>query len=305
MDVNVRVGVTGSSGFIGTALTRALSERGDEVVRFVRPSSRERNAGDVRWDPAKGDLDDADLRRIGGFDAVVNLAGAGIADRRWSAARKGEILDSRIKSTNLVLEALRATPNGSPILANGSAVGFYGSRDDEMLDESSSGGSDFLADVCRRWEEAAGSANAGVGVAYLRTGIVMSRRGGALKKQLPLFRLGVGGRLASGRQWVSPISLVDEIRAIRWIIDHRLEGPFNLVSPTPLTNRDLTGELGRALHRPTFATVPEFALRAALGGELVTLALLASQRAVPTRLVESGFRFEHTDAASIIRAALV
>ena len=132
----------------------------------------------------------------------------------------------------------------------------------------------------------------------------MSRLGGALKKQLPLFRLGVGGRLATGRQWLSPISLVDEVRAILWIIDHHLEGPFNLVSPTPLTNRDFTAEFGRALHRPTFATVPEFALSAALGRELVTLALLASQRALPTRLVESGFTFEHRDMPSIIRAGL-
>jgi len=301
----MRVGVTGSSGLIGTALVGALRERGDEVVRFVRPSSKGVDGRDVRWDPAKGAVDESDLRRVGALDAVVNLAGAGIGDRRWSLARKREILDSRINSTTLVVKALQHTSTGPTLLINSSAVGIYGSRGDEVLDEDSSLGTDFLADVCRRWEQAAAAASdAGARVAYLRNGIVMSRRGGALKKQLPLFRLGVGGRLADGRQWVSPISLIDEIRAILWIIDHRLEGPFNLVAPTPMTNRDFTAVLGRTLHRPTLATVPEFALRAALGRELVTLAVLASQRTVPTGLLESGFRFEHPDGPSILRAAL-
>lgn len=301
----MRVGVTGSSGLIGTALTRALSERGDQVVRFVRPDSVRVEGLTLRWDPREGSFDEGDLERIGGFDAVVHLAGQGVADKRWTSARRREVLDSRIASTSLVVEILRASQNPAAMLASGSAIGYYGSRGDEVLDEHSSAGDDFLADVCVRWEAAASEVTQlGATVATLRTGIVMSADGGALAKQLPLFRLGLGGRLGSGRQWLSPISLDDEVRAILWVIDHRLSGPFNLVAPEPVTNAAFTTALGHALHRPSVMRVPAPALRAILGSQLTNQAILASQRVVPRALSDSGFTFAHPDISSILRAVL-
>ena len=299
----MRVGVTGSSGFIGAALTTALEARGDDVVRFVRLSSHTHGANRVRWDPDAGEVDDMDLARAGTLDAVVNLAGAGIADRRWSSDRQRDILESRTKSTALLARTLRSS-NTTPFFASGSAIGYYGSRGDELLDETSSPGTDFLADVCVRWEAAANDVLVGAGVAFLRTGIVMSRHGGALKKQLPLFRAGLGGRLGDGRQWLSPISLADEIRGILHVLDHRIAGPVNLCAPTPLTNADFTYALGRLLHRPTILTAPKVAMKVVLGGALTNGAILASQRVHPTTLLEHGFQFEHPDGETILRWAL-
>lgn len=296
----MRVGLTGSSGLIGTALASALAERGDELITFVRPGAQAPGAT-VRWDPTRGLLDDGDLARAGTLDAVVHLAGAGIADRRWSKARKEEILRSRVDSTTLLVSALADRPPA--IFASGSAIGYYGSRGDETLDETSSAGHDFLAQVCREWEASAVPlAERGAVVTRLRTGIVMSSRGGALAKQLPLFRWGLGGRLASGRQWVSPISLVDEVRAILWTLDHRIGGPVNLVCPTPLTNRDFTRALAGHLRRPALATVPAVALKIALGAQLATDAVLASQRVLPGVLTKNGFSFAQPDIRSILAA---
>ena len=301
----MRVGVTGSSGLIGSALVEALGERGDDVVRFVRPDSAFTGDRVVRWDPALQLVDDADLRRIGGFDAVVNLAGAGIGDKRWSRSRKQEILSSRMDSTSLLVRTLASMASGIEVFASGSAIGYYGSRDDEILDESSPPGDDFLADLCVEWEAlAAPLAGAGAAVAYLRTGIVITSKGGSLKRQLPLFQLGLGGRMASGRQWFSPISLHDEIHSILWILDHRLEGPVNLVAPIPLTNRDFTKALARALGRPAVVRVPARALKIVLGKELTTTAVLASQRVLPLALLKSGFKFAHPGAASILRESV-
>ena len=300
----MRVGVTGASGLIGTALVEALAERGDDVVRFVRPTSGPTHGDVVRWDPATGQVDEGDLRRVVGLDAVVNLAGAGIGDRRWTATRKREILESRVASTSLLVRALAQLPGGVATLANASAIGFYGSRGDEVLDESSPSGHDFLADVCVRWENASALAEGGTMVSTLRTGIVMSAQGGALARQLPLFRVGLGGRLSTGRQWFSPISLRDHVRAVLWVMDHRLSGPVNLTAPRPLTNSEFTGELARLLHRPALAAVPAVALRAALGRELCDVAVLASQRVRPGVLSEQGFSFDHPDGATILEWAL-
>ena len=298
----MRVGVTGASGLIGSALAAALRARGDTVVTFVRDATRRDDA--VRWDPSRGTVDEDDLRRSGPFDAVVHLAGAGIAERRWSVARRHEILESRTRSTSLLVAAL--TASGAPAtVASGSAIGYYGSRGDSLLDESSTSGDDFLADVCRQWEDAAAPLRAaGTAVAHLRTGIVQSTRGGALRRQLPLFRLGLGGRLGSGRQWMSPISIDDEVRAITWVIDRRLDGPVNLVAPEPLTNRDFTRALARATHRRAVAHVPAFALSLALGRDLTEGVVLASQRVLPRRLSESGFVFEAPDATTILASVL-
>jgi uncharacterized protein (TIGR01777 family) len=301
----MRVGVTGSSGFIGSALVDALRERGDDVIAFVRPTANERDANAVRWNPSLGLVDANDLRRVGGFDAVVNLAGAGIADRRWTASRKIEIMQSRIRSTELLAHALAGMSSGTPMVASGSAVGYYGSRGDRLLDETSPRSTDFLANVCFEWEKAIEPLeDSGTTVARLRTGIVLASHGGALKKQLPLFRLGLGGPLGSGRQWLSPISLRDEVRAILWVLDHRVGGPVNLVAPAPITNLEFTRELGRVLHRPTLARVPSVVLKFALGSELTSEAVLASQRVVPKVLLDRGFTFLDSDAASCLRTAL-
>jgi uncharacterized protein (TIGR01777 family) len=304
MGRHVRVGVTGSSGFIGTALVSALLERGDDVVRFVRPDSASVAGEVIRWDPSRGLVDEEDVRRVGGFDAVVNLAGAGLADRRWTSARKEEIERSRTDATSLLIRVLLDS-SGTSVLASGSAVGVYGSRGEELLDESSTIGDDFLARVCAQWEAATSPLErAGTNVAHLRTGIVLSSRGGALKRQLPLFRFGLGGSLGSGKQWLSPISLRDEVRAILWILETRANGPFNLVAPAALTNRAFTNALARQVHRPAHLRVPSSALRVALGRELVTAAVLASQRVLPAALRESGFNFENPDIQSILAVAL-
>jgi hypothetical protein len=300
----VRVAITGASGLIGSALASALEDRDDAVVRFVRPGTRDVGGAIIRWDPARQIVDDGDLRRAGGFDGVVHLAGAGIGDGRWTAQRRNEIRTSRTVSTSLLVEALGAMDDGPRVLASGSSVGFYGSRGDEVLDEGSSQGTGFLAEVCGQWEAAAAPlALGGTTVASLRTGIVMSAAGGALSKQIPLFRLGLGGALSTGRQWLSPISLRDQVRAILWVLDRSLEGPVNLVGPEPLTNRDFTSGLGRHLHRPTLARVPAVALRIALGSGLTDEAVLASQRVVPTVLTESGFEFENRAIGSILASA--
>ncbi len=302
----MRIGVTGSSGLIGSALVRALRDRGDDVITFVRPGSTASGPSSIRWDPAREMIDADDLARVGGFDAVVHLAGAGIADRRWTETRRREIRDSRVRSTALLVNALRDLPAGVRVLASGSAIGIYGSRAEEVLREDSSLGHDFLADVCRDWEaEALQLETSGSRVAVLRTGIVLSATGGALRRQLPLFRLGLGGRLGSGRQWMSPISLADEVRAIIWTIDGDLRGPLNLTGPQPLTNAEFTRTLAARVHRPAPFAVLAVALGLALGRDVAEGVVLASQRVVPTRLVESGFTFQHPTADAMIASALV
>ena len=297
----MRVAITGASGLIGTALIRALKKRGDEVVLFVRPQTSNSSEEIIRWDPSSGHVDGNDLKNAGKLDAVIHLAGAGIGDKRWNEKRKQEILSSRTNSTDLLVSTLRSMQGETPHLISGSAIGFYGDCHDEVLDESSALGTGFLSQVCRAWEDSALKLdNEASNVALLRTGIVMSRSGGALKKQLPLFKLGLGGKLGSGKQWISPISLNDEVRSILWILDKRLSGPFNLVSPEPVTNSQLTSALGKVLRRPTLLSVPKFALNTVLGGEMADQLVFSSTRVLPTRLMESGFHFEQTSISEII-----
>ncbi len=301
----MRVGVTGASGLIGRSLVGALRERGDTIVTFVRPTTTSHGGDVVRWDPERALFDDADIKRASGFDAVVHLAGAGIGDRRWSPARKREILASRVQSTSLLVNALGELANGVEILASASAVGWYGSRGDEGLDEESPRGEGFLSDVCVAWENATSPLEErGMGVAHLRSGIVLSSRGGALKKQLTLFRSGLGGSYGAGGQWMSVISLYDEVRALLWTIDHRLTGPVNLVAPQPITNRAFTRVLARTLRRPALLTVPKWTLKAALGAEMADELILASQRVTPKSLLSSNFKFEHEDANVALKWAL-
>lgn len=301
----MRVGVTGSSGLIGTALCDALDARGDAVVRFVRSDARgvparRRPGAVIRWNPALGQIDDLDLPALDGLDAIVNLAGVGIGERRWTPQRREAILQSRVDATNLVMTL--AARHGVAMVVNASAIGYYGSRGDEILTEESGPGSGFLAEVCQAWERAARAE--GVKTAHLRTGIVMTRSGGALARQLPIFRAGLGGVLGDGEQWLSPVSLVDEVRAVLWVIDRQLEGPVNLVAPCPLTNRDFTRALARALRRPAFARVPRVALEAALGREAARELVLTSQRVTPEALSRDGFPFAHATISAILTSAL-
>ncbi|AUG76836.1 epimerase [Kitasatospora sp. MMS16-BH015] len=301
----MRIAVTGSTGLIGSALVRSLVADGHEVVRLVRQQSRTGPQADgtvgVGWNPHRLELDAAGLD---GVEAVVHLAGAPVGDRRWTAAYKQEIRDSRVLGTETVAGALARMTTPPKVLVSGSAVGYYGQTGDQLVDEDSPAGVDFLAGVCAEWEVAARPATeSGVRVAYARTGLVLSPDGGAGARLLPLFRLGLGGRLGAGTQYWSLISLEDEVAALRHLIDTPdLDGPFNLTGPNPVTNADLTTALGRALNRPTPFPVPEFALRAALGEMAVEVA--GSHRVVPKRLLESGFTFRHADVDAIVRAAL-
>jgi len=288
--------VTGSSGLIGTALTRQLTAHGHPVVRLVRAGSASAGgtpAPTVVWDPDRGSIDLAALEAAGPFEGVVHLAGAGVGDRRWNAARKRVILESRTASTGLLVSTLLQLSPRPPVLVSASAIGYYGDRGAEELTEGSSEGNGFLAEVAAAWERATGpAAEAGMRVVRLRTGLVLAPKGGVLGKQLPLFRLGAGGRLGPGTQYMSWITLDDEVAVIRRALsDGRYEGPLNAVAPAPVTNAEFTASLAGALHRPSFAHVPAAALRLALGAEMAGETALLSQRVVPTVLAANGFEF--------------
>ena len=240
-----------------------------------------------------------------GCDAVVHLAGAGIGDHRWTDSYKAEIRDSRVHSTELLATAIAGCSNGPKVMLSGSAVGYYGATDDSELDESAPAGSDFLAELCVAWEAATAAAEAaGTRVAHLCTGIVLAKEGGALRRMLPLFKLGVGGKFGSGRQWQSWISLPDEVAAIRHLLTADVRGPVNLTAPTPVTGREFARTLGRVLHRPALVPVPSFAPKLLLGGELVDGLLLSGQRALPRVLQSSGFKFQHESLEVALRAVL-
>jgi uncharacterized protein (TIGR01777 family) len=294
------IAITGSTGLIGTALVDSL-EGTHRVLRLVRPDSVGADGDTAAWDPAAGTIDRAALE---GIDAVVHLAGVGIADSRWTDEQKRRILTSRTEGTGLLARTLAALDRPPSVLLSGSAIGYYGDHGDEVIDETASSGDDFPAEVCRRWEAAAQPAvDAGIRVAFLRTGIVQSTRGGALAKQLPFFRLGLGGRAGSGRQYVSWITLHDEVRAIEHLLAAEVSGPVNLVAPEPVTNAEYTKALGRAVHRPT-TILPMFGPRLLYGRELADSLLLTSQRCVPAALTGSGFTFDHPEIDGALRAVL-
>jgi uncharacterized protein len=302
----MKVLITGSSGLIGTALVRRLESESHTVTRLVRKEPSGSRAGAVAWDPAAGTIDSQRLSDAGPFDAAVHLAGAGIGDKRWSPARKRTILDSRTQSTRLLVDSLVALDSPPPVLVSASAVGYYGIRGNEELTEESSAGTDFLAEVCEAWEGAASpAATAGIRTVLVRTGIVLSPAGGALGKQLPLFRLGIGGRMGTGVQYRSWITLEDEIEVfMRCIADDSLSGPVNATSPTPATDGELAKALGAALHRPTVLAVPAPALRLVLGTEMAEELVLGGQRVLPAVLLSKGFRFAHTDLDEAVRSVL-
>jgi uncharacterized protein len=283
----VRIAVTGSGGLIGSSLVPYLRSKGHEVVPIVRGTA---TGDEVLWDPKKGTIDLDKLQGIGG---MVHLAGAGVGDRRWSPGYKQVILSSRVDGTRTLAEAIAKLPIPPSVMVSGSAVGYYGQRGDEVLTEDAEVGTGFLADVCAQWESATAPASAaGIRVVTIRTGVVLSGAGGALKKQLPPFRLGLGARLGRGYQQLSWITRRDVVAAISLLLrDLTLSGPINLTAPNPVSNARFTKELGRALHRPARLVVPEKVIRLALGDEMASEFLLASQRAVPQRLLAAGFSF--------------
>ncbi|WP_035850080.1 TIGR01777 family oxidoreductase [Kitasatospora azatica] len=301
----MRIAVTGSTGLIGSALVRSLLADGHQVVRLVRRRSelgpRPDGTVGVGWHPARGELDRAGLL---GVEAVVHLAGAGVADRRWTEAYRREIRDSRVLGTRTLAAALAELDAPPAVLVSASAVGYYGQTGDRLIDETAPAGDDFLARVCVDWEGAARpAAEAGIRVVHPRTGLVLSAEGGAGGRLFPLFKLGLGGRLGSGEQYWSFISLADQIAALRFLIDNaQVSGPVNLTAPHPVTNAELTAAMGRVLGRPTLFAVPEFALKLVLGEMAVEV--VGSHRVVPAKLLAAGFSFAHPEVDDAVRAAL-
>ncbi|NEY33569.1 TIGR01777 family protein [Streptomyces sp. PRKS01-65] len=293
-----RVAVAGASGLIGGALVRSLAADGHEVVRLVRRAPR--GPGEVWWDPERGQVDAAGLA---GCDAVVNLAGAGVGDRRWTAAYKDRIRRSRVLGTTALAGALARLEPRPRVFVSGSATGYYGLTGARAVDESAPPGKGFLPALCVEWEAAAAPAvEAGVRTVFARTGLVVARGGGAWGRLFPLFRAGLGGRLGDGRQYWSFIALHDEVAAIRHLMDREdLSGPFNLTAPEPLTNREITAAMSRVLRRPAPFAVPAPVLRAVLGE--MAGDVLGSARVLPARLLESGFRFAFPEIEEAIRAA--
>jgi uncharacterized protein (TIGR01777 family) len=283
------IAITGASGLIGRALLARLRLNGKRVRRLVRAPDP-KSPDDIVWDPMGGSLDP---RLLEGAEAVVHLAGEPIA-QRWTGARRDAIRDSRVRGTSLLARAIAALDRKPNAFLSGSAVGYYGDRGDDAVDEESASGTDFLAGVAREWEAATDAArSAGVRVVLLRTGIVLSPHGGALERLLPPFRLGVGGPIGTGRQWMSWIALEDHVRAMEHALATvGLHGPVNLVAPNPVTNAEFAATLGRVLGRPAIVPVPSFALEL-LYGEMARSTILAGQRVVPAKLLRNGFHFAH------------
>lgn len=293
--------VSGASGMIGRALVEHLAAGGHRVVRLVRRRSGE---GEVTWDPAGGTLDPSSL---GVVDAAINLSGAGIGDHRWTPRYQRTLVDSRLRSTELLATTLAQLVPRPRVLLSASAVGYYGDRGDELLDEGAPPGDGFLAELCQQWEAAtAPAAEAGIGVTWLRTGVVLAQGEGALARQLPLFKLGVGSRFGSGRQWISWITLADHIAATTHLLTAGVTGPVNLVAPRPVTNDEFTAELARSVHRWRLPVgIPRFLPRLALGRELADHLLWFSQRVRPAALERSAFAFTSPDLAAALRGVVV
>ncbi len=294
----MRTLISGSTGLIGTALTRNLESLGHQVTRLTRPGS---SVPGVAWDPQSGTIDHSGLD---GFDAVVHLAGENILNRRWTPAQKARIRDSRVRGTTLLAQALADVDRKPAVMVCASAAGYYGDRGDELLTDDSPAGSGFLATATREWEESAGPAkSAGIRVVNMRIGIVLSAAGGMLKRVLPIFRLGLGGRLGPGTQYMSWITRADLIDAFVWVLEHeQISDGLNVVSPNAVTNAEFTRTLARVLKRPAPFAVPSIALRITQGE--VSEVILASVRMDSRRLRESGFRFRHSELDTALRWAL-
>ena len=295
----MKIVISGASGLIGTQLVEQLQQHGHDVVRLVR---RAASTGEIMWDPKAGVLSPSALE---GADAVIHLSGAGIGDKRWTASYKREILESRTITTNLIASTIANMNRKPSVFLSGSAIGVYGPRGDEQLTEVSTNGTSFLADVCEQWEQAAKPASdAGIRTVLLRTGIVLTTKGGALKKQLPLFQLGLGGKFGNGKQWQSWISIDDEVGAIEHLLTANVSGAVNLTAPNPVTNAEFTSTLAQIVKRPAFLPIPPFAPKAILGGELADALLFTGQRVIPAALNASGYQFVHPTLEVALRALL-
>ena len=288
----MRIAVTGSTGLIGSALVGHLRAEGHTVQRLVR---RDAIAPDeVRWNPATGEVD---LQALAGVDAVIHLAGAGVGDKRWTRKYKSAILNSRLLGTETIARAVAELK--PKVFISASAIGFYGETGDRAVDEKDRAGDDFLAAVCRQWEKASQLAG-DVRTVNIRTGLVLEPTGGALGKMLPLFKFGLGGKMGSGKQWWSWITLHDELRAITHLLTSELSGPVDLTSPNPVTNREFTASLAQALHRPALFPVPGFALKIVLGG--FSTEILGSKKVLPTALLADGFTFDYPHVINALNA---
>lgn len=287
-----QVAVTGSSGLIGSALVGQLRADGFEVKKIVRRPVR--NNDEVFWNPNVGEIDLAPLSQV---DAIIHLAGVGVGDKRWSAAYKSEILNSRLLGTTTIATAAKTL--GVKKFISASAIGYYGETGNRSVSESDRGGEDFLSVVCREWEAAADLA-IDIPTIKLRTGLVLDPTGGALGRMMPIFKFGLGGKLGNGKQWWSWITLHDEIRAIMFLLNSKITGPVNLTSPNPVTNQEFTAALARALNRPAIFPAPAFALRAALGG--FSSEILGSKKIVPKVLTDAGFEFDYPHISAALTA---
>jgi uncharacterized protein (TIGR01777 family) len=295
----MKIFISGASGLIGKRLVEQLQQNGHDVVRLVR---RAASTGEIMWDPKAGVLSASALE---GADAVIHLSGAGIGDKRWTSSYKREILESRTITTNLIATTIANMNRKPSVFLSGSAIGIYGPRGDEQLTEVSTDGTSFLADVCKQWEDAAKPASdAGIRTVLLRTGIVLTTKGGALKKQLPHFQLGLGGKFGNGKQWQSWISIDDEVGAIEHLLTANVSGAVNLTAPNPVTNAEFTSTLARVVKRPAFLPIPPFAPKAILGGELADALLFTGQRVIPAALNASGYQFVHPTLEVALRALL-
>jgi len=288
--------ITGATGFLGSALTRSLQEDGISVLRIGRGSD-----ADVRWDPTAGQLDSG---RLAGVDAVVHLAGENVG-KRWTSRVKREIRDSRVYGTSLIARTIAALDSKPRVFVSASAAGIYGAhRGDEILTESSTFGDDFMARVVKEWEDAAQPVrDAGIRVVHTRTGVVMNRSSGMLERLAPIFSLGIGGEIGSGKQWLPWIARTDWVRAVRFMIDSNVVGAFNVSAPSPVNNAEFTATLGRVLKRPTLTRVPAFAVKL-MFGEMGEDTVLASQRMIPERLLDAGFRFSYPQLEPALRHEL-
>ena len=296
----MKILITGASGLIGQALTKQLNASGHTTVAAVRREARRND--EVQWNPTTGEMSPS---AFDGVDAVVHLAGAGIGDKRWTDAYKMEILQSRTLGTALLADTMASLDKKPTVFLSGSAIGIYGVRDDIELGEDAAIGTGFLADVCRDWEAASASASAaGIRTVLLRTGIVLSPKGGALKKQLPLFKLGLGGKFGNGKQWQSWISITDEVNAIIHLLTSNLSGAVNLTAPNAVTNAEFTRVLASVVSRPAILPIPSFGPKLLLGGELADALLFTGQRVVPNALVADGFHFAHQTLDVALRALL-
>ncbi len=302
----MKIIVTGSTGLVGKALVRSLLAEGHEVTRMVRGGAqtfRAPGTSAVSWDPERGTVNASELE---GHDAAVHLAGEPVAGGRWTDERKRRILDSRVKSTRLLAETLASLQDKPKVLVSASAIGFYGDRGDEALHEESASGEDFLSEVCREWEKAALPASqAGIRVAHLRIGIVLSAEGGALAKMLTPFKLGLGGPVGGGNQYMSWVALDDVVGIIKHALTHEeVRGPVNTVAPHPVTNAEFAKVMGRVLNRPAVLPTPAFALRLALGKEMADALLLGGARVEPARLKATGYQFAYPELEGALRHVL-